>query len=106
MKSRLPTLERRIKEDVSKQLRAERSKIYDDVSADVVRQAVASCAVILEKQYGFDAERLHEFTRSVFAMISCKPFGKDITAVEALAYLKSKYGIDLDSYTIETGDAK
>ena len=89
-----------------KQLLAERSKIYDEVSEDVVRQAVASCAVVLEKQFGFDAERLSDFISGVFALFSCKPFGKDITALDALEYIRSKYEIDLDIYTIETGDEK
>ena len=102
MKSRLPTLERKIKDEVAKQMRAERSKIYDEVSSDVVRQTIALCASCLEKQFDFEPDQIREFINSTYTLLSCRPFGKSITSLDALEYIKTEYGIDLDTYRVST----
>lgn len=106
MKSRLPTLERRIKEEVARQVKQERSMLYDEVSADVVRQAVAVSAFCLEKGFEFTADDIKRFIDDVFTILDFKPFGHEITSPNIIEYIKSKYSIDLDEYQVLTKDEK
>ncbi len=80
--------------------------LYDEVSSDVVRQAVAVSAFCLEKGFEFTADDIKRFIDDVFSILDIQPLGHEITAPGIIKYIKSKYGIDLDTFQVLTKGEK
>lgn len=106
MKARVKPLNDMINDEVRKQVKNARSDIYDEVSADVVRQTIACCLLYLDKTYEFREKRLRKVVSGILGFLELKPFGKSINSVTAMEYLKEKYGIDLDELSVIAEETK
>lgn len=91
---------------LKKQVNQARSDIYDEVSEDIVRQTIACCLIYLDKAYGFREKRLRGVISGIIGFLELKPFGHEINPVTAIAYLKEKYGIDLDEMSVIAEEQK
>ena len=106
MKARVKPLNDMINDEVRRQVKNARSDIYDEVSADVVRQTIACCLLYLDKTYEFREKRLRKVVSGILGFLELKPFGKSINSVTAMEYLKEKYGIDLDELSVIAEETK
>lgn len=75
-------------------------KVYKQVGRDVVAQIMATCCIVLNKDFQFGKERLTRFKQGVEGlfkiMLSGGIAGQPFTTENCINYMRDTYGIDFD----------
>lgn len=103
MKARYQTysvsqVENQIDAAVQRELTRYKDEIYDKVTWDVFKQAIAVCFTALEWM-GWREKRLKAFRKQVEEVCHVMltgVMGKEVTTRDALQHLKDAYGIDIN----------
>ena len=76
-------------------------KIQEQALHDGAIQGIAVALVALDKVFGWRKARLKHAMDAIESMLMLSVFDMDITAADAVDYLRSEYDIDCDKLPIE-----
>lgn len=101
MRARLITIgENEIRKRVEEEYQKKKDQIYESVIQDVLPQFMSVCMVELNKEFGFGEKRLRSVLNGVKSLFKLMDgvgiLNHQYSTLDCLAYLKEKYGIDLD----------
>lgn len=94
MKCRVKTLNDMVHDEVSKELKKARNRIYDEITADVVNQTIGWFLYHLDVKCGYRSKRLTDMVNGLQETIA-EATNDGISPIEVAQHLKNKYGIDL-----------
>lgn len=93
---RIDLVEQTLNEEYAKRV----DLVYKQVGRDVVAQIMATCCIVLNKDFQFGKERLTRFKQGVEGlfkiMLSGGIAGQPFTTENCINYMRDTYGIDFD----------